>query len=288
LLLVRYSKRPKEQTAVVTKFQSVEQTTNRAPAEPRAVQTAVALSLVIPAYNEAERLLDTLSVSWTYLNEKDRDFELILVDDGSTDATAAVAEEFAGQHTGVRVESIAHAGKAAAVRAGLLAASGDFVAFTDADLATPLAYLDDFVKLAESSADVVIGSREGAGARRIGEPWYRHMMGRVFNRMVQLLLLPGIEDTQCGFKLFRREAAEAVLERALLYREGTAIAGPRVTAFDVEFLVIARSLELRVTSVPVIWTYGTQSKVNPVRDTLHNALDILRVRRNLSLGRYRP
>lgn len=266
---------------------SVDQATGGAPARPGAAQTAVRLSLVIPAYNEAARLSFTLDAAWSYLARSEQTFELILVDDGSTDATASVAESFAATHEGVRVLSIPHAGKAAAVRAGLTSAQGEFVAFTDADLATPLSYLDEFLTLAESSADVVIGSREGTGARRISEPWYRHLMGRVFNRMVQILLLPGIEDTQCGFKLFRGEAARAVLDRALLYRDSTKIAGPRVTAFDVELLVIARALGLRIVSVPVVWTYGTQSKVNPIRDTVHNALDVLRVRGNLTFGRYK-
>ncbi|MEQ1843538.1 MAG: glycosyltransferase family 2 protein, partial [Verrucomicrobiales bacterium] len=153
--------------------------------------------------------------------------------------------------------------------------------------ATPLSYLTDFLDIAAGGADVVIGSREGSGARRIGEPWYRHVMGRVFNRMVQLLVLPGIEDTQCGFKLFRRDSMHAILDRALLYQGTEAVAGPRVTAFDVELLVIARFLGLKVVSEPVVWTYGTNSKVNPVRDTLHNASDILRVKSNVVFKRYR-
>jgi dolichyl-phosphate beta-glucosyltransferase len=250
--------------------------------------SVVRLSLVIPAYNEAQRLESTLDQAWSFLTDTGEPFELIVIDDGSTDGTAAVARLFAQDHPATTIQTIPHAGKAAAVRAGMLSASGEFVAFTDADLATPLSYLDGFVKLAVKDADIVIGSREGAEARRIGEPWYRHLMGRVFNRMVQLLILPGIEDTQCGFKLFRREAAQAILQRALLYQNAETVSGPRVTAFDVELLVIARTLGLRVICVPVIWTYGTQSKVNPVRDTLYNARDILQVRLNRTFGRYRP
>lgn len=245
------------------------------------------LSLVIPAYNEARRLEETLTRCWSYLSAAGEPFELLLIDDGSTDGTAAVAKLFAQDHPGTLVRSIPHAGKAAAVRAGLLAASGELVAFTDADLATPLENLDEFAQRARSGADIVIGSREGAGSRRIGEPGYRHLMGRVFNRMVQLLVLPGIEDTQCGFKLFRREAARAVLSRAILYRDSAVVAGPRVTAFDVELLVIARVLKLRIDEMPVVWTYGEQSKVNPLRDTMYNARDILQVRLNKALGRYR-
>jgi dolichyl-phosphate beta-glucosyltransferase len=249
--------------------------------------TPVRLSLVIPAFNEAHRLEATLIKSWNYLNASGSTFELLLIDDGSTDGTSAVARLFAQDHAGTIVRTIPHAGKAAAVRAGMLAASGEYIAFADADLATPLENLDEFIKRAEAGADVVIGSREGSGSRRIGEPAYRHLMGRVFNRMVQLLVLPGIEDTQCGFKLFRREPAQTILNRALLYRDLSAVAGPRVTAFDVELLVIARDLRMRIDVVPVVWTYGEQSKVNPLRDTLYNARDIVQVRVNRTLGRYR-
>jgi dolichyl-phosphate beta-glucosyltransferase len=248
--------------------------------------TAIQLSLIIPAYNESARLSSTLDAAWSFLERRGNEFELILVDDGSTDDTAAIARRFANQHFNVSVITIRHAGKAAAVRAGLKSAGGDFVAFADADLATPLIYLDEFVRIARDAADVVIGSREGVGSRRIGEPWYRHAMGRIFNRLVQTLVLPGIEDTQCGFKLFRSDAVERILPLMRLYRDTSAITGPRVTAFDVEILTIARNQGLQIKVVPVVWTYGTNSKVNPIRDTLNNALDILRVRVNLSRGRY--
>jgi len=248
--------------------------------------TAIQLSLVIPAYNEAAHLSSTLDAAWSFLERRQGDFELILVDDGSTDDTAAIARRFANQHFNVSVITIRHAGKAAAVRAGLEFAGGEFIAFADADLATPLIYLDEFVRIARDAADVVIGSREGVGSRRIGEPWYRHAMGRIFNRLVQTLVLPGIEDTQCGFKLFRGDAIDQILPHMRLYRDANAIAGPRVTAFDVELLTIARKQELRIEVVPVVWTYGTNSKVNPIRDTLNNAIDILRVRINLSRGHY--
>lgn len=245
------------------------------------------LSLVIPAFNEATRLKETLETALTFLDLHYPSSELLLVDDGSTDATVAIAESLAAWHPRLRVLTIPHAGKAAAVRAGMRAASGGYVVFSDADLATPLRYLDDFVAAADAGNDIVIGSREGLGARRVGEPWYRHKMGRAFNLLVQLLVLKGIEDTQCGFKLFRREAAAAVLARALLYRDAKRVNGPRVTAFDVEFLVVARKLGYAVLSIPVEWTYGSGSKVNPIRDTLQNGRDILTVRLHLWLGRYR-
>jgi len=244
------------------------------------------LTLVIPAYNEAARIQATLNAAHTFLALRFPTFELIVANDGSSDRTAAIASAFAADHGQTTVLSIAHGGKAAAVRAGMAAAMGRIVAFTDADLATPLHYLDDFAARIEAGAGVVIGSREGAGARRIGEPSYRHVMGRVFNRLVQLLLLPGIEDTQCGFKVFRRDCADEILRRSLLYRQHAPVQGPRVTAFDVELIVIANRIGCRVESVPVIWTYGEQSKVNAWRDTLNNALDIAKIKLHQVRGRY--
>lgn len=245
------------------------------------------ISVVIPAYNEGHRIEATLREADGYLAAQFETYELLLADDGSIDDTAERAHAFAATHPHVTVLSLPHAGKAAAVRAGMTRAAGDYVVFTDADLATPLHYLKTFVAEAERGADIVIGSREGSGARRIGEPWYRHLMGRAFNRLVQIVVLPGIEDTQCGFKLFRAAAAEDVLARALLYREPKRVAGPRVTAFDVELLAIAKWRGLSVVPISVVWTYGQQSKVNPIRDTLHNGLDIARVRVNAWRGRYR-
>jgi glycosyltransferase involved in cell wall biosynthesis len=249
--------------------------------------TAPSLTLVIPAYNEATRLGETLEAASAYLGGQAYEHELIVVDDGSTDETAAIAAAFAGGQRNVRLLSIPHGGKAAAVRAGMDAASMDLIAFCDADLATPLTHLPEFRVAAANGCAVVIGSREGAGSRRIGEPIYRHLMGRVFNTLVRVLLLPGIQDTQCGFKLFGREAADSILRRARLYSGSSeVVAGPRVTAFDVELLVVARRLGYEVCSIPVVWTYGKQSKVNPARDTWYNLLDVLRVRVNAWRGRY--
>jgi dolichyl-phosphate beta-glucosyltransferase len=244
------------------------------------------LSLVIPAYNEGGRLDATLAETNAFLNALPFTTELIVADDGSTDDTRGIAESYASRYSSIRVVSIRHAGKAAALRAGMTAANGDLIAFTDADLATPLAYLRDFVTLAEAGADIVAGSREGANASRIGEPWYRHVMGRVFNRVVQILLIPGIDDTQCGFKLFKRRVIRDLLASARLYLNDKEIAGARVTAFDVELLAIARLRGYRIEMVPVVWTYGDQSKVNPSRDSIHNLRDVLNVYVNAKLGRY--
>lgn len=245
------------------------------------------LSLVIPAYNEAARIRSALEAVTRFLATQPYANELILVDDGSTDATADLARAFIDSSPTLRLLSIPHGGKAAAVRAGMKTATGDLIGFADADLATPLTHLAALRQAIAAGGDVAIGSREGHGARRIGEPLYRHVMGRAFNLLVRTLLLPGIQDTQCGFKLFRREAAQDILSRARLYTDPTQRpTGPRVTAFDVELLVVARRRGYRLCAIPVVWTYGEQSKVNPIRDTWYNLLDVLRVRVNAWRGCY--
>ena len=262
----------------------------QASIEPTAEHTApLSLSLIIPAYNEAHRIVDTLATAAAYLDAQPYPSELILVDDGSTDGTFDLATHSLANRADARALSITHAGKAAAIRAGMRAAGCDLVAFSDADLATPLSYLDDLrMAITTFGCDVAIGSREGIGARRLGEPLYRHVMGRVFNLLVRTLVLPGIQDTQCGFKLFTRDAAHALLDRALLYTADDAtVTGPRVTAFDVELLVIARRLGLKTCPIPVVWTYGTHTKVNPLRDTWQNVRDVLLVRWHDWRGRYR-
>lgn len=242
------------------------------------------LSLVIPAFNEQARIANTLSATIGFLEKQPFDYELIVADDGSTDNTRAISERFESDST--RVLSIRHGGKAVALRAGMKACRGEIVAFTDADLATPIEYLVPFIAAIDAGADVVIGSREGAGSHRVDEPAYRHFMGRVFNRMVQTLVLPGINDTQCGFKAFTRFASMEITRRARLYVDQQEITGARVTAFDVEMLVIARNLGLKIVEVPVNWTYGAQSKVNPIQDTLTNLKDIATIKLNHTRNRY--
>jgi dolichyl-phosphate beta-glucosyltransferase len=155
------------------------------------------------------------------------------------------------------------------------------VVFTDADLSTPVEYVDDVVRLLSSGWDVVIGTREGAGARRVGEPSYRHMMGRLFNLFVKLVAVRGVEDTQCGFKGFRAEVARDLFHRSLLYRDETSVVrGPLVTGFDVELLFLVRKCDYRLYQLPVIWRHVDGSKVRPGIDSLLMMRDIVRVRLN--------
>lgn len=248
------------------------------------------LSLIIPAYNEGARLGSTLRAVATYFAAQSYAWEVLVVDDGSADNTLALAEAFAREHCHGRIRVIAnpHRGKAYAVRSGIAAAQGKVVGFTDADLATPIETLVAALDAIAAGNDVVIGSREDFGAVRRDEPFYRHLMGRIFNALVQLLALPGIQDTQCGFKVLRGPVARDLFARTLLYGEESAPPqGPAVTAFDVELLYLARRRGYRIAAVPVVWQYIAESKVDPLRDSARNFRDVLMVRYNALRGRYR-
>jgi len=212
--------------------------------------TAPSLSVVIPAYNEAQRLPATLARVRAYLRGLGREHEIVVVDDGSSDTTAQVARE-----AGEDVRLLRHApnrGKGYAVRRGMLAATGERRLITDADLSTPIEELAKLEAEIERGFDVAIGSRAVAGALiEVHQPAYREAVGRLFNRVVQALLLPGLSDTQCGFKLFTARAARAAFSVASL--DGF--------SFDVEALYLARRLGLRIAEVPVIWRNDAATRV---------------------------
>ena len=234
------------------------------------------LSLVIPAFNEQARLPYTLSEIEAYLCREQIDCEVIVVDNGSRDATSAVVQQATHGFPGLRLLRTDRRGKGLAVRTGTLAARGEVVVFADADLSWSVDDLSRFMALVDGQSPVVIGSREGLGARRFGEPAYRHLMGRVFNRVVQTLAVPGIEDSQCGFKAFSAEAARAIFSRQRIDGFG----------FDVEVLYLARRLGYTVRVVPLHWEHKENSRVAPVRDTLAMLSDVVRVRINDWRGGY--
>ncbi len=234
------------------------------------------LSVVVPAYNEATRILATLDAVTTHLSAKPFPWELIVVDDGSSDGTANLVESRARVEPRVRVESIPHAGKGWAVRHGMLAATGRLRFMCDADLAMPIAHLDDFIRRIYDGYDVVIGSREAEGARRFDEPALRHVMGRVFNWSVKAIAVPRIQDTQCGFKCFRAAAAEDLFHLQRVEGFG----------FDVEILHLAFKRGYRVHELPIDWRYQTESKVRPAVDSFQMLRDALLVRWRSARGAY--
>jgi len=214
--------------------------------------------------------------------------EVIVVDDGSTDATVESVRAAAAGDPRVRIIENPHFGKGYTVRTGMLAAQGDIALFTDADLSTPIEEIERLLPYFEQGYDVVIGSREGGGRnQRIGEPFYRHLMGRVFNMIVQLVAVRGVQDTQCGFKAMRREVAHDLFARLRLHDgRSKPVRGSMVTAFDVELLFLALKRGYRIKEVPVEWHYSNESKVNPLKDSWRNLKDVLLVRWNDVLGRY--
>ncbi len=249
-------------------------------------ETDIVLSLVIPCYNEEARLPSTLETVLDFLATRDYTWELIIADDGSQDATPQIGRA-AADRPHVRYLFLPHRGKAAAVRAGVDAARGEAIVFTDADLSTPIAYVDDVVRLLSSGWDLVIGTREGKGARRLDEPLHRHLMGRVFNYLVRGLTVRGVQDTQCGFKGFRAEVGRDLFSRSLLYRDlVNEVRGPLVTGFDVELIFLARKFNYQLYQLPVTWRHVDGSKVRPGVDSLVMVRDLWRVRANDLRHRY--
>lgn len=234
------------------------------------------LSIVIPAYNEARRLPESFARLYDYLRRQPYLSEVIVVDDGSDDSTASVVRAWMGRWHALRLVSIPHSGKGAAVRAGALAAQGDWIFFADADFSMPVQELAAFSPTEAHEVDVLIASREAPGARRFGEPFYRHLMGRAFNRLVQWALTPGIGDTQCGFKRLRRDVALDLFFHQTIEGWG----------FDVEMLYVARLRDYSIREVPVSWYYKSGSKVNPLRDTLTMGRDLLTIWRHARANAY--
>ena len=222
--------------------------------------------MVIPAYNEERRLPLTLSTVVTHLRGRRRPFEVIVADDGSADATARLAGDAGAEVTVLR---LLHRGKGAAVRAGVLACSGDLVLVADADLSTPIDELDRLVDALAGRA-VAVGSRYVAGARvEVPQRLDRRLLGRAFNLLVRALVLPGVRDTQCGVKLFRRDVALAVFERCR--SEGF--------AFDVEVLALARARGCRLVEVPVAWRNSPETRVRLLVDVPRMLWELLVIRR---------
>jgi dolichyl-phosphate beta-glucosyltransferase len=203
--------------------------------------------------------------------------DVLVVNNNSRDDTRAIAERFAAAHPRLRVVDQPVQGKGAAVRKGIFEAQGQYVFICDADLAMPIEELPRFYpETLGTDYDIAIGSREAPGARRYNEPWYRHVMGRVFNFIVRTLAVPAVQDTQCGFKAFRRESALPLFEAQTI--DGF--------AFDVEILAIARRWGYDVIEVGIPWYYGTGGSVSPVRDSLRMFREVLHIRRNVQAGCY--
>lgn len=225
------------------------------------------LSIIIPAYNEETRLGKTLEKITTYLKNSNFNYEIIVSDDGSKDKTIEVAKNF--NNIKIIGDGI-NRGKGAAVRRGMLAATGAIRLFTDADLSTPIYELSKLLKYINDGYDVCIGSRAvDYSLIKKHQPFYREFMGKTFNKIVQILVLNGIKDTQCGFKCFNDKAAIEIFSRSKI--DGF--------AFDVELLYLARKLNFKVKEIGVEWYNDERTTVSPLRDSVKMFVEILKIRR---------
>ncbi len=234
------------------------------------------LSIVIPAHNEEQRLPLAFEKIEAFLKTQPYEAEVIVVENGSTDRTTEVGLAFAATHPYVRVIEAAVRGKGLAVKVGMLAAKGEYRFICDTDLSMPIEEIIKFLPPHSEGHDISIATREGKGAHRVGEPAYRHLMGRINNWIIKLTALRGFEDTQCGFKMFSREVAEDLFG----VQQMTGI------GFDVELLFIAKKRGYKIREVPITWNFDPDSRMRLVQDSLRILLEILEIRRNWYWGVY--
>lgn len=246
-------------------------------------------SIVIPMYNEEGRITKTLTQTLAFMSSFAPSFEIIVVDDGSKDSSVEMVETYSTDRTEISLIKNKHKGKGIAVRTGMLAAKGKYILMMDADMSTPI---DELKRLAnwikENNFDIAIASREGIGAHRVEEPFYRHIMGRTFNYLVSLVAVQGFKDTQCGFKLFTQEAAKNTFSRLIVYGDkDKEISKPFLGAFDVEILFIAKSLGYSIKEVPVKWNYVPTTRLHVLNTSLKMARDVFLIRLNGLRGAYK-
>jgi glycosyltransferase involved in cell wall biosynthesis len=234
------------------------------------------LSVIVPAYNEETRLPTTLRQIDEYLESQSNTSEVLIIENGSHDRTFSIAQDFVKDHKNFSVQRTQQRGKGLAVHQGMLAASGEYRMMLDADLSMPIDQISRFLPPLQEGSDIVIASREAPGAVRYNEPSYRHIGGRVINTMIRVMALPGLQDTQCGFKCFRAKAAEDLFSRQTIMG----------WAFDAEILYIARLRGYSIVELPIPWYFSEQSHLRPVYDAFHIFFDLLRIRINASRGLY--
>lgn len=227
------------------------------------------LSVVIPAYNEEKRLPESLRKIKKFLKEQPYSSELLVVDDGSSDRTAELAQNELSGFSGRVIKNPGNRGKGYSVRNGVLESKGRYVLFSDADLSTPIEEALPFLKHLESGADVVIGSRAlDASAIEVRQNFLRELMGKTFNRMARILTFKGVKDSQCGFKAFTQKAARDLFSRQTLDGFG----------FDVEIVFLTQKLGYKLLECPVVWRNAEGSRVRIVSDSMNMFLDLIRIR----------
>jgi dolichyl-phosphate beta-glucosyltransferase len=236
------------------------------------------LSIILPVHNEENRLPKTLEQVHRFISSQPYQSEVLIVENGSSDRSMEIAVDFCASHPAFFAYHEEARGKGLAVRSGMLKSRGEYRIFCDVDFSMPVDEISRFLPPRQNNIDVVIGSREAPGAVRYEEPAYRHFIGRIFNSMVRIAVLPGIQDSQCGFKLFSARCAEDVFKKQTL--DGM--------SFDVEVLFIARRSGYTITEIPVPWYFNPDSRVRLLDDSMRMAIDLLIIRRNARRGLYGP
>jgi glycosyltransferase involved in cell wall biosynthesis len=234
------------------------------------------LSIIIPVHNEAKRLTPSLKKIRTFLQQQNYESEVLVVENGSTDDTLIIARSQIELMPSLRVLAINERGKGLAVKTGMLAAKGQYRFMCDADLSMPIEQISRFLPPKLDQVDVAIGSREAEGARRFDEPLIRHKIGRVFNTIVRWMVLPGLQDTQCGFKCFTEKTVQDVFPLQTL----------NGMSFDAEVLFIARQKGYKIQEIPIDWYFNADSRVRLIKDSLKMGLDLLTIRRQSRRGYY--
>lgn len=236
------------------------------------------LSIIIPAYNEEHRLPRTLEQIFAFIEEQSYSAEVLVIENGSSDRTYEIAREFAERKKDLHVFREERRGKGNAVKRGMLEARGEYRFLCDADLSMPIAEINHFLPPHLTEIDIAIGSREAPGAVRYNEPEFRHLGGRLINLAIRILILPGLQDTQCGFKCFRADVVESIFS----YQR---IPG---WSFDIEILYIARKRGYKIAEVPIHWYFNPETKLRVVKDALRMLGDIFSIHVNNLRGRYDP
>lgn len=234
------------------------------------------LSLILPAHNEEQRITSCLENVTDFLGKQNYSSEILVIENASVDGTLEIANAFARRKKNLRIIHLTDRGKGLAVQTGMLAAEGEYRFFADVDFSMPVKEINRFFPPVVSNAQITIASREAPGAVRYNEPLFRHFTGRVFNSLVKLSVVPGLQDTQCGFKCFRHDIAEDLFSRQTMTG----------WSFDAEILFIAIKRKYEILEIPVPWYFNSNSKVRLFKDSFRMASDILEIRRNDRLGKY--
>jgi glycosyltransferase involved in cell wall biosynthesis len=251
------------------------------------VDSKFLLSVVIPSFNEMGNLQKgVLSKVQRYLDKQTFSYEVIIVDDGSKDGSREFVKKFAKEEEEFTLIENSHSGKAGAVTTGMLSAKGDYILFCDMDQATPIEELEKLLPFLNKGYDVVIGSRKG---NRRGAPWTRKIMAKGMMVLRSTIVgLPEISDTQCGFKLFKKDAAKKIFEKEKILHHGFKNKkGSSVTAgFDIELLYIGKEMGYKIKEVPVEWLYVETRRVSPLKDSYEGFLELFKIRKNIIERKY--